>query len=217
MNFRLAVKILNQKLCTENPKTFSSSWVLKFAPASYKYFRENVRTETDHIDWDRVTRALERRFQKRWIRYRVRKRKLYENQEELNLVLLKYKDKFYTFIAPQNPADRRVRDRITVALTRISQRGNILAQRELTKWLRYIADEWIDTYPMFTKWRIYQSGIDEKILHCIIHYKYTGTFLGYLFKTLEYSGRALPPDISFDDEILGGSRTRAEYIVPVYD
>lgn len=217
MNFRMAIKHLKIVLGKENPEKFSSSWIIKFAPNVYRYIQKNVRTETGRIDWDRVTYSLERRFQKKWSRYRVKMRKPYENQEELDLVLSKYKDKLYTFIAPQDYRDRKTRDKITVSLTRISQRGNVLAKQELVKWLRYIADEWIDIYPCMGRWKTYPGAIDERISRCIILYRYTGSFLGYLYKTLEYSARALPPTCSFDDPILDGARTRAEYIVPMYD
>lgn len=217
MNFRSAIKTLKGVLEKENPPKFSSSWIVKFAPSAYRYIQKRVRTETNHIDWDRVTRTWERKFQKRWTRYKVRKVKLYKNQQEVDLILAKYREKLYTFIAPQNSRDRKYRDKITIALTRVSQRGNILAQQELVKWLRYIADEWIDTYPLMYRWKTYPGAIDERILRCIILYRYTGSFLGYLYKTLEYSARALPPTCSFDDPILDGARTKSEYIIPTYD
>lgn len=217
MDFELAVKTLNKTLRKENPDKFSSPWILKFAPKVYHYARKNVRTETDHIDWDQITCGLDRKFQGRWTRYRVKVAKLYEDQNEVDLILVKYKDKLYTFIAPQDDKDKKIRDRITISLIRISQRGNVLAQIELVKWLRYTADEWIDTYPVMARWKVYPGAIDDKILHCINHYRYTGSFLGYLYRTLECSGRGLPPACSFDDPVLDGNRTKADYIIPVYD
>jgi len=217
VNFRSAIKTLKLVLEKENPPKFSSSWILKFAPHAYRYIQKNVRTETNHIDWDRVTHALDRRFQKRWTRYKVRKVKQYENQQEVDLILQRYREKLYTFIAPLDGRDKKYRDKITVALTLVSQRGNVLAQQELVKWLRYIADEWIDTYPLMYRWKTYPGAVDERIARCITLYRYTGSFLGYLYKTLEYSARALPPTCSFDDPILDGARTKAEYIVAIYD
>ncbi|MBX7126238.1 MAG: hypothetical protein K1X47_11135, partial [Cyclobacteriaceae bacterium] len=40
------------------PKTFSSTWIHIHSPAVYTYIRINLRTENDHIDWDRFTYAL---------------------------------------------------------------------------------------------------------------------------------------------------------------
>jgi len=37
--------------------------------------------------------------------------------------------------------------------------------------------------------------------------------MGYLFKTLEYSSRALKPLYSLDDPFLGGTKTRIDYVI----
>jgi len=55
----------------------------------------------------------------------------------------------------------------------------------------------------------------SKIRGCIRCYRYTGSFLGYLYKTLEYSGRGIVPvqKFSLDDQVLDGARTRIDYVV----
>lgn len=217
MNFSKAVKILDGTLKNKQPETFSSTWIYKEIPSVYLYFWKNIRTENDDIDWDKITIRLSRKFQKRWVRYKRRFAKEYENQDEVDLILTKYKEKLYTFLAIQDNRDKILRDRIIVSLTRISQKGNIIAQKELVKWLRYIADDWIDIYPCMDRWKTYPGAIDERIFRCIILYRYTGSFLGYMYKTLEYSAKALPPVCSFDDTLFDGSKTRGEYIIPVYD
>lgn len=217
MDFKLAVKHLNKILKQKDPQTFSSSWVYKHCPCVYRYVYKNIRTEYGTIDWDLVTPHLNRKFQKRWIRYKRKSVREYEDQNEVDLILNRYREKLYTFIAIQDDRDKVLRDKIIVSLTRMSQKGNITAQQELVKWLRYTADDWIDKYPCMSRWRVYPGAIDERISRCIILYRYTGTFLGYMYKTLEYSAKALPPVCSFDDTVLDGGRTRAEYIVPVYD
>ena len=47
----------------------------------------------------------------------------------------------------------------------------------------------------------------------MLRYRYTGSFLGYLFKTLEYSARGKPPIVSFDDKIGDTGKTRIDYYV----
>ncbi len=193
MNFERAIKTTTKLLKKRDPKTFSSSWVHIHCSPVYHFVRTNFRTETDDIDWDRFTIALPRKYAKRWIRYKREIAKPYENQDELNIILAKYQDKMYTFVALVNDDDKEIRNKIVIALVRISQKGNILAQQELVKWLKYTVDDWIDKfYPLF-KWKGYTDDIEDKILGCIRCYKYTGSFFGYLFKTLEYSGRGIRP------------------------
>lgn len=110
-----------------------------------RFIRKNVRTDLDKIDWDKVTSALEWRFQRRWAPGRQRKNKTpYENQTEVETVINKYKDKLYVFITVADMNDRRIRDIIGVSLVRIAQNGNLLAKREVIKLLGYTIDDWTD-------------------------------------------------------------------------
>jgi len=68
--FNKAVKILTEKLKQENPEKFSSTWMLKNTQSVYRYIRLNFKTENGDIDWDVLTQALPKTFQRRWIRYR---------------------------------------------------------------------------------------------------------------------------------------------------
>ena len=67
MDFNYAVKTINKLLIEKRPDTFNSSWILKHAPHVYWFIKNNVRAEIGGIDWDRVTRALDRRVQRKWI------------------------------------------------------------------------------------------------------------------------------------------------------
>lgn len=120
-------------------------------------------------------------------------------------------------MTPIDNKDKHIRDYIIVALVRISQKGNVLARKELTGWIRYIVDDWVDKYPQIWRWRGYSDPIEEKIDGCILRYRYTGSFLGYLFKTLEYSSKGLRPLCSLDDPILGGAKTRIDYVIQNQD
>jgi len=66
MDFDQAIRILNGLLADKNPATFSSSWILKHAPRCYRFILKNIRTELGYIDWDTVTYALNKKFQRRW-------------------------------------------------------------------------------------------------------------------------------------------------------
>jgi hypothetical protein len=218
VDFKLAVKYLNTTLKQKDPLTFSSSWIYKYCPRVYRYAYKNIRTEHDTIDWDLVTSEISRKFQKRWIRYGRKIAKSYENQNEVDIILEKYKNNFYTLIVATNDNDRNTRNRIIVSFVRISQKGNILAQIELIKWLRYITDEWIEKHWQLKKWKGYTDDIEDKMRGCIRGYRYTGSFLGYLFKTLEYSARGMCylEKYSFDDPVLDGAKTKIDYFVQEY-
>lgn len=211
-NFKTAIKTLNMALKEKDPKTFNSSWVYKNVQPAYHYFRINFRTENNDVDWDIVTQALHRSFQKRWVRYKRKKIKLYERASEVDVILVKYKEKLYTFLTPVDDRDKKIQHRMIISLVRIGQKGNVCAQQELVKWVTFITNDWIDRYPQMYRWKGYEDEIEGKILGCIRLYRYTGSFLGYLFKTLEYSARGKPPLVSVDDRVLDGKKARVEYL-----
>ncbi len=213
MDFPFVIKILNQKLKKENPQTFSSSWIINNTPETYRYIQKNIRTENNHIDWDKITSSLDKTFQKRWIRYKYKKVKSYESQIEVDIILNKYKNKLYTFLCQSNEDEKKIQQTMLISLIRIRQKGNICAQQELIKWITYITDDWIDHYPKMYRWRGYESEVVDKIKNCIRLYRYTGTFLGYLYKTLEYSVRGKPPLYSLDNKTFYGEKTIEEFSV----
>lgn len=213
LDFNTSIEILNSTLTEIEPKSISASWIYINTPRVYRYVWKNVRLENGDIDWDKVTSSLDKTFQKRWIRYRYKQAKLYEKQEEVDVVLERYKDKFYLFFCTTTKEDRILQDRMIIRLVRIGQRGNALAQFELIKWVSYVVDEWIDKYPQICKWKGYRDEVEDKIKACIRCYRYTGSFLGYLFRTLEYSARGKPPICSLDDQFLDGKTTRVDYII----
>ena len=79
----------------------------------------------------------------------------------------------------------------------------------------FIVEEWIEYRWQIRKWKGYTDDVEDKIKTCIRCYKYTGTFLGYLFKTLEYSGRGIQPlfKYSLDDTVFNGGETRINYLI----
>ncbi len=76
---------------------------------------------------------------------------------------------------------------------RTAQKGNVLARDEIIKLVRFTVYEWIESRPLLSSWEGYESLIDSRVEGCIRRYRYSGTFIGYLLKTLASAGRALPP------------------------
>lgn len=191
IDFDHAVQILNSRLAEERPNTFSGSWVQRHVPKAYRYIVANIRTALGNIDWDRVVVRLDRELQRRWTPRRPKTVKPYRNSREVKTVLAEYRENLYVFISPADANDRRLRDTISIALVRIAQKGNLRARQELLGLLRYVVDHWIEHCPRLERWRGYTDAIEQKLEGCIRRYRYTGTFIGYLFRTLEYAGRGL--------------------------
>jgi hypothetical protein len=212
LDLKTVIEILEKTLQEKNPDKVSASWIYRNNPSVYRYLWKYVRLENGGIDWDKVTSHLDKSFQRKWIRYRYKKNKPYQKQEEVDIVLLRYKDRLYTFICSHTKEDRELQNRMIIRLVRIGQRGNVLAQEEIIKWVSYIVDEWIDKYPQICKWKGYRDEVEDKIRSCIRCYRYTGSFLGYLFRTLEYSARGKPPVCSLDDKFCDGEKTRIDFI-----
>ena len=213
MNLQRASQLLTEKLTEQRPQTFTSTWILRNTPRVYHFARLNYRTVTGEIDWDAITRKIDREHQRRWVG-RKRKGRSYESKEELELILARHRTKLYIFIAPQDRRDENLRDRITIRLVRLAQRGNILALQEAQTLIRFATDEWIDKYWMLARWKFNSEALDEQICVCIRRYRFTGSFLGYLYKTLEFAGRGLAPIYSLDEPLFDGTyRTRAESVV----
>jgi len=204
MDFDNVVAALNRLLLRKRPETFNSSWILKHAPACYRFFRKSTRTELGKIDWDKVTCALDSKYQRRWTPRLQRKYRPYENAGEIDLILNRYRNKLYVFIAPADLADQRIRDKIAIDLVRVAQAGNVLAKAEVVRFVRYTIDDWLDSYQCLSRWRGYNDEIREQIEGCVRRYRYTGSFFTYLFRTLEYAGRGICPIFigSLDDPIV---------------
>ena len=93
MDFDSAVKTINRLLIKKQPHTFNSSWIRGYAPKIYRFIQKNIRREIGGIDWDRVTRALDHKFRRRWITSRRNGTKPYRSKAEVNIILRKYNDK----------------------------------------------------------------------------------------------------------------------------
>ena len=208
MDFASAIKIINNLLRTIRPPAFCSSWIRHHAPHVYRFFQKNVRTEIGGIDWDRITRALDRKFQRRWqASRRGRRPACFSDKRAVDIILSKYRDKLYTFLSPADVHDEQVRDIVSIALVRIAQQGNASAKLEIMKLIKYTIDAWIEQEPKISRWEGFDDLIQERLEVCIRRYRYSGSFVGYLFKTLEYAGRGLRPmaAYSLDDRWYAGT------------
>ncbi len=217
MNSKKAIYKLNTILAKENPSVFSSSWIFKQSQPLYNFFSKKFRTENGDVDWDKVTIKLDKSFQRRWIRYKRKKINFYSNKEQVEKVLEKYRDKLYLFLTQSNKREQKICNNITISLVRLSQKGNLKAKDELVSWVSYIVNDWIDKYPQIHKWKGYPDEVSDQITGCIYRYRYTGSFLGYLFKTLEFSARGKPPIVSFDDKFGDSGKARIDFYVSKED
>ena len=183
---------LNEVLSKERPKTFNSSWIVKHAPACYRFLRTNVRHQLGGIDWDKVTAGLDSKHQRRW-KPRPRKRIPYRSIDEINLVLNPYRDRLYVFVASADIYDKRLRDSISISLVRVAQKGNVLAKQQLMDLIRYTVDGWIESDAFLARWQWYKTELRIQLEGCIRRYRYTGSFMRYIYKTLECAARGLRP------------------------
>lgn len=126
------------------------------------------------------------------------------------MILQKYHSKLYAFITPADKNDEYMRDNISIALVRMAQKGNVIAREEIIKLVRLTIDSWIESRPTLSSWEGYESLITHHIKACIRCYRYSGTFIGYLFKTFEYAGRGLKKTTNYplDDSLCSGKKNK---------
>jgi len=220
MEFDEVIKTINKLLLRKKPLYFNSSWILKYSSKSYRFMQKNIRTDFNKIDWDKVTRALDHKFQKLWRPSRRRNsNKTYRDYLEVKLILKKYKEKQYVFIAPQNSEDRRVRDIISISLVRLAQGGNISARKKIMELAGHTINDWIYNshhLSYLTRWQGHESEAQEQLEACIRRYRYSGSFIKYLSITLERAGMGLSPfyAYSLDKPVAWDSRkTMIENVV----
>lgn len=118
---------------------------------------------------------------------------LYRDKEELNIVLDYYKNKLYTFLGQVDGDDRIICDWISIKLVRLSQKGNLLAKNKIINLLENLVDQWIEFDKSLYSWKGYNELKTEHIEACIRRFRYAGSFLGYLHRTLQYAGLGLIP------------------------
>jgi hypothetical protein len=194
MDFKDFTMRLNALVSRKRPEVLTSSWIFKNAPECYRFIRKNIRTDWNSIDWDQVTSVLDWKYQRRWMRKRSPKRlRPYENRNEVDAILNRYRYKLYVFVVPADRADRHLRDIISIRLVRLAQRGNVAAKQEIMGLVRDAVEEWLDRPGYMSRWRGYDEKIQNTIEGCIRRYRYTGSFFRYVYRTFQYAGRGIQP------------------------
>jgi hypothetical protein len=194
MNFYQAVKNINGSLNKKQPEKFNPQWIKNRCRVSYEFIVKNIKTEFDEPDWDLIVSKLERHNQRLWLRKTKRVDvELYKDKEELDIVLNYYKNKLYSFLGQVDSNDRIICDWISIKLVRLSQKGNILAKKKIVSLLENLVDQWIEFDKSLYSWKGYNELKTEHIEACIRRFRYAGSFLGYLHRTLQYAGLGLIP------------------------
>ena len=214
MDLDRAITVLNTTLRRKRPPHFNSSWIARQNPTVYCRLVRSVRTPLGGIDWDTITRRLERSFQKRWCpRHRIAAP--YSDKGEVQRALGVHAEKRYLFLTALEKEEKEMRDVMSIALVRLAQRGNLAAHEELLELLPFTIQSWIDSCPSLRKWTCYREELEKETRGCIRRFRYSGSFMGYLFKTLLYAGRGLRPlnDPSLDDTFSDAEKRRIENVV----
>jgi hypothetical protein len=216
MNLEKAICNINRSINKKRPETFNNQWIKYRCKISHQFIVDNIKTEFGEPDWDLVVSKLERCNQKIWMKGTKRAiNEPYKDQLELDIILEKYKDKLYTFLAQQGKEDKCVCDIISIKLVRLSQKGNILAGEKVITLCSYLINQWLEYDKSLFNWRGYDELIVETTKACIRRFRYAGSFLGYLYRTMEYSGRGLVPleKFSLDDFSLVTGKRIIEYFI----
>jgi hypothetical protein len=75
-------------------------------------------------------------------------------------------------------------------------------------------ESWIEHHAFLSRWRGYKEELRRQVEGCIRRYRYTGSFIRYLYKTLEYAARGVRPLIAYslDEPLPGGKGCRIDLI-----
>lgn len=202
MHFNKVIRNINRSLNKQKPEKFNPQWIKNRCRVSYEFIIKNIKTEFDEPNWDLIVSRLENRNQRLWMRKIKRiEAEVYKDREELNIVLNYYKNKLYTFLGQVDNDDRIICDWISIKLVRLSQKGNLLAKEKIISLLENLVDQWIEFDKSLFSWKGYNELKTEHIEACIRRFRYAGSFLGYLHRTLQYVGLGLAPieKFSLDD------------------
>ncbi len=194
MDFDQAIERLTRALDRWNPCRFNRYWIYWHERKVYKFISKNIRTEKGRVDWDRVISNLDPTLQPRWHDDRIVNLLPYSDPQVVERLIKKYGGRHYISFIYVNgeEEDNDVRNHISVTLVSLAQRGNVAAEEELMNFLALITGEWIYRDSRLWQWQQYPELLSEKCKYCIYHYRYTGTFIGYLYTKLKYSALYFP-------------------------
>lgn len=213
MDLATAIQTLNAALVTHQPKVLNPAWIRKQVHPVYRFVKRHIRTVDGRVDWDTVTRGLDREFQRRFIKQTLKTCE-HDNRGHVDALLANFQHKLYVFLAPLNEEDKIIRDTISIALVRMAQHGNAAARQQIHELLMDTIHAWIEVDERLIRWRGYDELIPEQVDACIRRYRYSGSFIGYLYRTLELAGQGLHPleAYSLDEELPSGKKRRIENV-----
>ena len=209
-DFSTAIQKLNQCLKQKKPKIFNPFWMRANAKDLYEYFCAFVQLPSGDIDWDFITVHLDKSFQKRW-KPSVENSNSYNCQRELNEVLVAYQKELYMLYAPQNNEEKLIQDRIIIQLVRLAQKGNSLAKEKVLDCTSFVICEWMENSKCLKRWKNYSNEIPSKVESCVKNYRYSGSFMKYLYMTLYYSSKGLRITLSLDQSVGKSNKKRMDY------
>lgn len=210
-DFSTAIQKLNQCLKQKKPKVFNPFWMKANAGNLYEYFSAFVQLPSGGIDWDFITAHLDKSFQKRW-NPSIEYSDSYNCQRELNEILVGYQKEMHMLYVPQNNEEKIMQDRIIIQLVRLAQRGNSLAKEKVLDCTSFVIYEWMENSKCIKRWKNYSNEIPSKVESCIKNYRYSGSFIKYLYMTFYYSSRGLRTTVSLDQPIGSQNKKRMDYI-----
>lgn len=210
-DFSTAIQKLNQCLKQKKPKVFNPFWMKANARDLYEYFSAFVQLPSGDIDWDFITVHLDKSFQKRW-KQSVEYSDSYNCQTELNEILVAYQKELHVLYVPQNKEEKITQDRIIIQLVRLAQRGNSLAKEKVLDCTSFVIYEWMENSKCMKRWKNYSNEIPSKVESCIKNYRYSGSFIKYLYMSLYYSSRGLRTTVSLDQPIGRQNKKRLDYV-----
>lgn len=207
MNFESAISTMNNLLAAKQPQTFNRAWVRVNAPCVYRFIQKEISIERNGIDWDRLTRALNPGFKSNGL-------DLFERR--LNRIGIKQRSILFFNDTAANSIPLPQRIKMTnIYGTSSASLSCELFKREIFQPSWSLWDCWALRSMTGSKknsklfgWRGYDPLIQTRLDCCIRCYRYSGSFMRYVFKTFEYAARGLKSLIAYSLDDSTNSRRR---------
>jgi hypothetical protein len=181
------VEKIEKLVLKHKPYSIDEKWIRKHSRKSHKYILEN------NLSWDSITRLLDRSIQRKWNR-KAKKKKVPEsfNDYEVENFLSTHSKHLYVFVVFTNEQEFELCDYLSIQLVRMAQSGNICASETLLHLYEDIFLRWKENDKLIIRYRSYEEKIHEHFFGCVRRYRYSGSFIGYLKRTLQLQALTLP-------------------------
>ncbi len=196
----------------EKPKEWSPTFLAKKARHVFRFAERNLTNAKGGIEWDRLISLLPPEYQASW------KRKIfleditvaegYSNQEEVDQLLEKHKDSLYLFYESTGKHEEDAVNQICMDFIDLIRKGNQEAKETFTQFLQPAITKWLDSEALPASLAQNPEKMNERVDRCLYLWKKNKTFLGYVFRTLDFTARGLKKHrvISLDEDREGISR-----------